>query len=425
MPLLDRRRPDSLQDLIRQIQWYQSEKVQSEAFRRLQLYTPREVYNDDDFISCMNKQVVDNLVMFTMRRCSCTHPIREDATNLLVDGYAVFRLREQDTGPEEDVIFVPGEYVAENPDHILKTQFKHGELVAVEIQYDYYPEAIPFGPIDYEPRRNKLADAEAWTYWARYDRTAEGANYFEMKWPEADPNSSRATRKSEKLPVFPYKGVQWHTHESLIEPVKSTIFRYEAAFRNIAGENDRHARRTAVYRGVDNFSKTAEELKDNGRESIPKDAEKYYPDTHPDGIEPMFRELDRLEDEIRHTVGIVRLMKLHNTSGPSRDLEIAPLLSQANALRQKCDEIMSIAYPTGHLHWGPLTDMSPQDIQLAVQTLRDNLWEGALTDQEYGARIRLLHDFPNVPPPQDRTAQQLAISPLPPSTMKGQGRAVA
>lgn len=183
MPLREFTRGDTLQDLLRQIQWYESEKVQSQAFRRLMLYTPREVYSNDAFISCMNKQVIDNLVMFTMRRCSCTNPIREDATNLLVDGYAVFRLREQDTGPVDDVLFTPGQYVAENPDHVLKAQFRHGDLVAVEIQYNYYPEAIPYGPEEYEPRRDKLADAEEWTYWARYDRTADGCNYYEMKWP--------------------------------------------------------------------------------------------------------------------------------------------------------------------------------------------------------------------------------------------------
>ncbi len=385
---------DNKIDFRRFVDWLRSQKghaLQNTLYRVAQEISPWELYRCDELITSMNNQPIDSIVRFALKNCTCEPywPLRESATHMLASNHGVICKLEEDTEDAEDGgrRIYRDSYTLEDPGIVTSTLYRGDELRAVTIQYDYY--VLP----------ENATETETWTYRAVYEISTKGKpTYSEWRWPKDDPESSRAVKRGPtKLDVFPYLGVQWVDKRSLIEPIKGTILRYEAAYLNVAGDNDKHARRKQVYQGVTNFAKQREDRLESGEESIPKDATTYYPNTWPDGIKPMFDELQLLEDEIRDTTGAIKVKELHNASGISREIETSPLTAQALAVRERMQMLVAKVLPGAHLHMGPLTQLDPAQLNLTLKDLRDSWIEGVITDNEYITRRRMLTGFNETP----------------------------
>lgn len=357
-------------------------------------YSCLELYNCNDFTSGINKQCVDALVRTAMRKfyCSEAYPVRLAGTWLLAQGFVIWRMDEEDAGYTEDGTalreFNETKWVLEDANIIRSAKFRHGELREVVIQYQYEQEV--------EGRE----EDEIWVFRGTYSRNLllQTSELDWIKYPlEEGDDSPRKKSGGENLSVWPYRGVEWYTRESFIAPVFTTILRYETVFQNIAGENDRHSRRVKTYTGAGDIQRVQDDLIDEGRESIPQGSTAEYLDTHPEGIDPMFKERDMLEDEMRQTLGIVKVKELHNASGVSRVIEITPLLSQCEAMRGALKDVVKVIDPSAIVHFGPLQEMSPQELEIQLRTFRSSWIDGVINDIEYTQLVRMSHNLPEVP----------------------------
>lgn len=358
-------------------------------------YTCLELYNCNDFTSGINKQCVDGLVRTAMRKfyCSKPYPVRLAATWLLAMGFVLWRMDEEDAGHSEETgdplrVFKEDKWVLEDANIIKSAKFRHGELREVVIEYQYE-----------QPVKGR-EETETWVFRGTYSRDMlrDTSRYDWIKYPLDDgDDSNRKVTGGEDLALWPYRGVEWYTRESFIAPVFPTILRYESVLQNIAHENDRHTRRVKTYSGVGTIEKVQDELVEEGRETIPMGGKAEYLDTHPEGIAPMFEERQVLEDEIRQTLGIVKVKELHNASGVSREIEITPLLSQCEALRSAIKDVVAIIDPAAIVHFGPLQELDPQQLEVQLRTFRSSWIDNVINDDEYTQLTRMAHNLPEQP----------------------------
>jgi len=364
-----------------------------------QLYTPLELYDCNSFTSGINKQCVDSLVRMAMRKSFCSdpnYPLRLAGTWLLACGYLIWmneQTEELDGSGEPMTVWNPEGWTLKDPHDIESVRFVNGELRDLTISYLY-----SVGGEDrpgYPP--NEGVD---WVYRGmyRWSPLLGTATLDVQKYPAAgNMLSPEAISEHYDLDFWPFRGVQWYTLDSFIAPVITTILRYEVCWQNIAGENDRHSRRVKQRYGVGKVHESIDDTIEEGVENLPEGAKAEYLDTHPEGLDPMFKELDALQSEIRDTLGIIKVEELHNASGVSRQIEIAPLLSQCDAMRDAIRQVVKVIDESAVVHFGPLEDMSPQELELYLRALRSSWIDGVLTDDEYTLKQRLALDLPEQP----------------------------
>lgn len=383
------RRP-SLRQLIEYLRTLETmEQRQALAIKAQSLYTPLELYLCNDFTTGINHQVVDSLVRFALRgyRCLPGYPIRRAAALLLATGWSLWRLAEEEDEDDEGPFarFIPGKYVLEDPNLVQSVKFRDEELRQVVTAYVH----------------EKVYDGktEDWIFQSTYDlHFGKYPMLHTVDYPaDQTPESEDAIHDNPDLAIWPYAGVQWHTHESLLAPVFTTVLRYEVCMQNIAGENDRHSRRVKQYENVSDIKKDISDQIDQGYEILPHGAKGVYPDTHPEGIQPMFDELKALEDDLRQTVGIIKVKELHNASGISREIEIAPLIAQAEALREAIEKMLAVIDPSAVIHFPSMQEYIPQQLAILLDKMKELWVDQGLTDDEYLERYRLLLNFPLEP----------------------------
>ena len=358
--------------------------------RGLEKISTRELYHCGGLLSTWPTTIVGGHVRFAMRGFKSTPkvPLREALENCLVDGWVLFRkVSANDQTPKP-----------EDPNIVERTEWTDGDLTGVWIEYEY--EAYPGGAAVGQSERDASRHREQPVRWERcehvYVSKLTGEFIRETRdYPEgSESNFRQYPWKSEKLEFFPYAGVRWVENRSLLEPVKATILHYEAVMWDIAQENQRHSQRQKVYQGV---SKPESDSL-TGKEQIPRDANIFYPDTHPDGIRPMFEELDRLEGFIRDNTGSIKVADLHNASGASRLIEVTPNITQAEALREVSFKIMDAIAPPGYeLHFTPLVQYSPAELQIMDALYRQWALDNIISADEWLNRVRFLGGFSGKP----------------------------
>lgn len=398
-------------------------KEEREAWARkaVSMYDPLEIYDCNDFTSGINKQCVDSLVRTAMRKsyCSEDYPLRLAATWMLAKGWLVWTYAASEEYEDADGRIVrdwdTDRWVLKDPHDVESVRFVNGELRELTIHYIYTKggESRP----GYPP-----ADGEDWEYRAiyTYSPLLDMQQLEVQRYPvDSNVTDPKAEVEVVELPVWPFRGVQWYTRDSFITPVISTILRYEVCLRNIAHENDRHTRRVKHNYGVGKMQETIDDQVADGEVNMPPGSKSEYPDTHPEGLEPMFKEREVLEDEIRQTLGIIKVKELHNASGVSREIEIAPLLSQCEAMRDAIKQIVGVIDAAAVVHFGPLQELNPQELEIYLRSIR-SLWiDGVLNDEEYTLKQRLAVDLPERPVrggPVTANREQAQLQLMKPST---------
>lgn len=386
-----------------------SEADKKHLERALADITPREIYEAEGMLSALPTTIISGHVRFALQHFDCLplRDLRKEMTDCLVDGFVLYRLRAADDS----------EPLQEDPQIISHCDWEGRDLRGVWIKYEYWVDqdgAMLSSPGEAEGRK-----IHAWCYEEHVYRLRELApidpDNPDSVSTEVGEAAYRRTRRypagrekdyreypwsaPELLDFFPYRGVRWIEHRSLLAPVKSTILRYETALMNIATENNRHARRKMVGRGTGEFQKTVEEYAEEGLMVIPPNSDVFYPDTHADGVRVMYEELDRLEALLRDNVGLVKVADLHNASGTSRQFEVAPNIAQAESIRDSCREIMRIT--TGgdafSLSFRPLVQHDPDQLVVLKRIYDESLAQGVISPQEHAERMRFLLSFPKQP----------------------------
>lgn len=367
-----------------------TDEVRREAlFRSLQDISARELYEAGGFMSGLNTELVDGHIRFALRKYEAEPktPLRLYTRDCLLDGWVVFER------------FVEGDPLTPvDPHTISQCKFDYdGRLVEVKLKYIYDGDEAgnPW------PRTNVTGKPKQWTYcatvWIQKPQPGTDGDeaYYraEIRYPAGDEGAGSRSPKVERLDFFPYEGVAWDGGRSLYYPVRVTILRYEACMHNLASENNRHARRAMVFKGVEEVQKSPEEFAEEGQIKIPRDADVFYPDTHASGIQPMFDELTLLEERIRSTLGLVKVADLHNASGSSRMIEIMPNISTAEAVRETAEAIMALLYDTYTLNFPPIAEYTPQELTQLDMLYRGLRGDAAISPEEYKSRMRYLNNF--------------------------------
>lgn len=379
-----------------------------------------DLYNATGFTSNINKICVDGLVNFALRSTTTTLPVRQAMRICCANGFVLFFDKVDEDTDEPVTVF-------EEIDHIQSTKWKirwgKPDLVyEVVIRYEFYEDGPAPAAERYAnevaPLLNGADQSElTWVYYARYYWTGiADADGNMVRTPVVDERIFRKAdedkvmaekREPTVLAKWPYRGIRWETGESVIEPIKKTILRIEQCVLNIADENDTHSRRTLYLSGVDEVMQDKKETNEVGHALLPgTESKAFYPDMHSEGMNQMFREWEMLMEEAREVVGVIRVKELHNASGPSRTFEVFPNLALAQVLQDKAKELVDMLNPGEVLHTGPLIDYTPQEMQVAIMVFRELRQEGAIDDEEYIKRARLINAFP------ERT--DLTIKELPP-----------
>jgi len=377
----------------------QKEADKKEIEKALSHLTPLALYDSKGMLGGWAHDVPTALARFAMRRWTVEprFPLRHAIIVMLVNGFVLPFIRSD------------GSVRIEDPHHIYSYDYNDREELT-EVIIDYLTEKVN----DATKRRIR--------YRAIYRRqidepttTAAPQEHYTFSEGEYDENVDEtkigeAMSAEVALAEWPYRFIRWIDNCSILEPVKAAILRWEAAFWNIAVDNNRHSRRVKTYQGVTEVKTAPGDVQDGeGREILPpgNNVSAYYADTHPDGIAPMFTELEKLEARIRDITGLTKIEALHNMSGRSRLLEIDPLLAQAEAIRVKCHEIMEKVYGSKYkLHFPALVQKDDAERETAYRNLKDMKNDGVITEDEFIAQSRLLRDLPPLTAKQKRLLDQ-------------------
>lgn len=368
--------------------------------------SPWELYRATGFVTNINRICVDGVTNFALKAVNSIYPVREMASKLMGFGLILFK---------ESADEVTGDpfFEIENPDHIFHVGWKRrlgqpDEVVEVIIRYLFQRPAtgqqtVPAGLVLTPSSEPAMED---WVYYARYYYTdMENADGDMASTPVIDerifPLSKEADEiakgpQPEPLSYWPYRGVRWETGKSILEPIKASILRVEAAWRNIMQENDVHSSRALVLENVDEVITGKREANEQGFLQTPAGSKAYYPDMHSEGMNPMFREYEMAMEEIREAVGALRVKELHNASGPSRTFELFPNVALANVLRDKVEEMVHVLDPNATVDMGPLIDYTPQEIAIIKPVYDEMQLNGSMTADEYIKKIRMLTGLPEM-----------------------------
>lgn len=367
-----------------------------------------ELYRATGFITNINRLVIDSPVNFALKSVNSIYPIREMACKLLGYGGILFKeIVDAEIGQ-------PGEnyFEIENPDHIHSIEWKRrlgkpDEVVDVIIRYVYERLAVgeEVQPTGMAITQSLAPKTEDWVYYAHYYYRTQVDDDGEVRMvPVVDEREYKLSDEAEELAKgatptemvrgWPYKGVRWETGQSVIEPIKASILRAEAAWRNIMDENDTHSRRALVFENVDEIITQKREANEQGQIQTPAGSKLYYPDMHSEGMHMMFREYEMACEEIREAVGALRVKELHNASGPSRTFELFPNVALANVIRDKALEMVKVLDPDATLDLGPLIDYTPQEIAIIEPVYTQMQLNGSMTDEEYISKMRMLSGLP-------------------------------
>jgi hypothetical protein len=356
--------------------------AQNEAdFKRIQKQlescSPLELYEAAGLIGGWHTEIPRGIVRFALESWSSSKKLNVRQANIymLVTGFVLFyKFQERNRQPR-----------IEDP-HIIKTvDFDDTEGDVEDVVLEYKTEEV--NPITNKPTWIRMH------YWQRDVPGADPQYFLTQVRYDDGAQEEEIERKSvtDELPYWPYVAVRWIDPEGIIAPVKAPILRYETTCLNIASDNDKHSHRKTVYEGVSEVETGA----NDDIEILPMGATTYYRDTHPQGLDPMFREQDKLEERIRHTVGYIRVEKLHNISGVARLLELRPMLSVAVSVREKTREMFRRVYGDATTVFFPaLIPVDSQDREVEYRNLKEMLSDGVVTEDEFMQMSRLLRDLP-------------------------------
>lgn len=391
-----------------------------------------ELYRSETLVTNINRLAIEVPINFALKSAVSPYDVRPMARILLGFGCILFKesVDEESGGTVYDI---------EDPDKILYVGWKQHlgkPAVPVEVIIRYIFQRPLVGQRTPQPGMDMSGTSEPqqvdWVYFARYYyMAADDEEGTPKSMPVIDEREYELSRESEEaakgpLPVpldyWPYSGVRWETGDSVLEPIKPSILRVEAAWRNIMEENDLHSRRALVLENVDEVITGKREANEQGFLQTPAGSKAYYPDMHSEGMDQMFKEYELAMEEIREAVGALRVKELHNASGPSRTFELFPNIALANVIREKVREMVQTLDKNAQLDLGPLIDYTPQEIAIIEPVYAQMQLNGSMQDDEYIAKMRMLIGLP------ERAGLNLRALPLPVSvngtlTENNQGQA--
>lgn len=332
----------------------------------------RQLYEMPSY-SNMASYLVNRPSVNAMHGTITNYPIEplDMATNLLIDGAVYYKL--------------------DDFQHIRR------ELYVKLAEWDYFSDQLVSVLIGY------VTEGGQW-YYEHYTRLDDGC----LKIVYKPTRKEVAPDELEKLevdytieyPFFPFVGARWKEGQSFLDPPKASLIRLETAYRIVGMENTERRGLSLYIEGVRDKSDIQTAPRKFGRNVhlLPKDAKFHSPGSDAPGIELMRWEVDRLEEGIERSTGVVSTERLATLSGISRVIAEKPLIFLCEQIRQIYSELLvevqdtlsGLGAPEPEVSYRSLTQVSHEEARVVVDILNLALDSKVITDEEYAREVRSL-----------------------------------